>query len=227
MSDIHQDLDLMKMVAAEQARKLDRAYNIIIKNPSDDGKFEKGISTYELVDDEYYNANRADFVHVSRWTKRVANEIFLDHPQVCTLGLAPVPDPGHITALERELMRSRPSRKVGIPSVSSAFNMDKPHVSVDAILKNAGVDPSIMLQAGNEYLSVHKMLQETVPEYDPYYKEKRVPLVFPVVTEAQVHKANGLKSFVIDGHEYWASNETVALKKAQKRRKKLNPQPND
>lgn len=59
MSDIHTDLEKIKIVAMYHAKQHGINYNIIILNPNDKGEFDFASgSTYEYVTDSYLKKER-------------------------------------------------------------------------------------------------------------------------------------------------------------------------
>ncbi len=55
--NIHYNLEAIKMIACEYAKKHNCNYNIIIHNPDEFGNFTQG-STYEFVVDSYFEKER-------------------------------------------------------------------------------------------------------------------------------------------------------------------------
>lgn len=63
MSNIYRDLETIKAVALDYAKKDGYNYNIILHNPNDKGEFDSSVgSTYEFVMDSYFNKPRPNTI---------------------------------------------------------------------------------------------------------------------------------------------------------------------
>lgn len=65
--NIYHDLEAIKAVALDYAKKDGYNYNIILHNPNDKGEFDSSVgSTYEFVMDSYFNTPRPNVILICK-----------------------------------------------------------------------------------------------------------------------------------------------------------------
>jgi hypothetical protein len=86
--DIYKDIEMIKLLAIDQAKKHNCNYNVILKNPDENGKFDsdKG-STYEFVADTYFEKPRPHAILLHKTDDLIKDESAVNfHPAIIGAG---------------------------------------------------------------------------------------------------------------------------------------------